>query len=441
VPLQRERFTETSRAQLVTPAGTTPLRVGPDMIVIPSVGAGVPLPALSADADVVFASYGVVDPALGRNDFTGLDVAGKVVVVVNEAPAGVTDTAAKQRLSGPRGFNARLEQLIPRRPAAVVILVPDTLYNMFSSQFASPITPATENAQADANAPRPLPMLAVAPLRAGSPFLPTDWGRNTRARALPRTRFTANLRTEKATFNGYNVVGIVRGRDAALRNSYVAYGAHYDHIGMQPAVNGDSIANGADDDGSGSTALLALARAFQQGPRPRRSVLFVWHVGEEKGLFGSARFVDRPTVPLDSIVAQINADMIGRNGADSLYIVGPAAAPNNQSRRLGQIVDSVNTALARPFTFAREWDSPTHPEQIYFRSDHYNYARKGVPIVFFTSGLHPDYHQVSDEAEKIDYDKLARVSRLLYDVGVAVGNSTDRPRSGGAPAAGQTPVP
>jgi Zn-dependent M28 family amino/carboxypeptidase len=127
------------------------------------------------------------------------------------------------------------------------------------------------------------------------------------------------------------VVGVVRGSDPALRQSYVAYGAHYDHIGIQDAVGGDSIANGADDDGSGSTALLALARAFQQGPRPRRSVLFVWHTGEEKGLFGSARFVDRPPVPIDSVVAQLNADMIGRNAPDSLYVVGPAAAPRGRA--------------------------------------------------------------------------------------------------------------
>lgn len=440
VPLQRERFASDSRVEITTSAGTTPVRLGADLLVIPSIGPQVPLPALAANSSVVFASYGLSDQTLGRNDYAGLDVAGKVVVVVNDAPPGVADSTLLRRITGGPGFNARLEQLIPRRPAAVIILVPDTLYTQFASQFASPMTPASDTPPA-ADAPRPLPMLAVAPLRTGSPFLPADWARNTQARALPRTRLVANLRTERETFDAYNVVGIVRGSDPALRGSYVAYGAHYDHIGIQPAVNGDSIANGADDDGSGSTALLALARTFQQGPRPRRSLLFVWHVGEEKGLFGSARFVDQPTVPLDSIVAQLNADMIGRNGADSLYLVGPAAAPNGQSRRLGAIVDSVNAAMPRPFTFNREWDSPTHPEQIYFRSDHYNYARKGVPVVFFTSGLHDDYHEVSDEPGKINYDKLAHTSRLLYDVGAALANSADRPRPAGAPAAGASPVP
>jgi Zn-dependent M28 family amino/carboxypeptidase len=231
-----------------------------------------------------------------------------------------------------------------------------------------------------------------------------------------------------SNFNGYNVVGIVRGTDPALQKTYVAYGAHYDHIGIQAAMNGDSIANGADDDGSGSVTLLAIARAFAQGPKPKRSLLFVWHVGEEKGLFGSETFTDHPTVPLDSIVAQLNADMIGRNGNDSLYIVGPGAAPDGQSAVLGAVVDSVNATEAKPFVFDREWDTTTHPERIYYRSDHFNYAKKGIPIVFFTTGLHPQYHQVSDEPALINYEKMARVGRLMYDTGVALGNRETRPK-------------
>ena len=165
-------------------------------------------------------------------------------------------------------------------------------------------------------------------------------------------------------------------------------------------------------------ALLAIARVMQQAPvKPRRSVLFVWHVGEEKGLLGSSWFTEHPTVPIDSIVAQLNADMIGRNADTLLYVVGPLAAPNNQSKRLGAILDSVNAAVPTPFRFNREWDSATHPEHIYERSDHFNYARKGIPIVFFTTGLHADYHKVSDEPRKIDFAKMARVTRLMRNWG------------------------
>jgi len=132
-------------------------------------------------------------------------------------------------------------------------------------------------------------------------------------------------------------------------------------------------------------------------------------------------------VPIDSIVAQINADMIGRNNPESLYVVGPLAAPHGQSRILGEVVDSVNRSLTHPFAFNRDWDSPTHPEQIYYRSDHYNYARKGVPIVFFTSGLHADYHRVTDKPAKIDYDKLAHVDLLMLNLGTALANRDTRP--------------
>jgi Zn-dependent M28 family amino/carboxypeptidase len=138
--------------------------------------------------------------------------------------------------------------------------------------------------------------------------------------------------------------------------------------------------------------------------------------------------VEHATVPIDSIVAQLNADMIGRNAASVLYTVGPRAAPNHQSRRLGAVVDSVNAAESLPFVINHEWDSATHPEHIYERSDHFSYARKGIPIVFFTTGMHEDYHMPGDEPSKIDYEKMARVARLIRDVAVTVGNSAQRPR-------------
>jgi Zn-dependent M28 family amino/carboxypeptidase len=156
--------------------------------------------------------------------------------------------------------------------------------------------------------------------------------------------------------------------------------------------------------------------------------LFVWHIGEELGLFGSAWFTAHPTVPIDSIVAQINADMIGRNNPDSLYVVGPGAAPNAQSKVLGEVLDSVNALQPKPFTFNREWDTTEHPERIYYRSDHFNYASKGIPIVFLTTGLHAQYHQATDEPQLIDYEKLARVTSLMQELGKALANRDTRPK-------------
>jgi Zn-dependent M28 family amino/carboxypeptidase len=266
--------------------------------------------------------------------------------------------------------------------------------------------------------------------RAGSPLLPSAWPADDKPQSLGR-HLTARITLGRAQAASYNVIGVLRGSDPTLSESYVALGAHLDHIGVQPSVRGDSIANGADDDGSGSMALVAVARALAASPvRPRRSILFVWHTGEEAGMLGSEWFVTHSTVPLDSIVAQLNADMIGRNAPDSLMLVGPRAAPNGQSRALGAVVDSVNAALGRPFTINREWDSPDHPEQIYLRSDHYSYAKRGIPIVFYTTGLHDDYHKVSDEVAKIDFDKLSRVADLIMRSALAVANRTERPRLG-----------
>lgn len=146
-------------------------------------------------------------------------------------------------------------------------------------------------------------------------------------------------------------------------------------------------------------------------------------------MLGSAYFTDHATVPIDSIVAQFNADMIGRNDPNTVSLVGPRAAPNYLSWRLGMIVDSVNRANPKPFMVDRAWDDPTNPDQIYQRSDHFNYAKKGIPIIFFTTGLHADYHKVSDEPSRIDYEKLARVARLMLDAGYAVANRPSRPIS------------
>lgn len=427
VPMKRTAVTP-GTLRLTTPAGAKTLAFGRDIAFLTSLGQSAPLPKNSVDAEVVFAQYGIVDPALKRDDYAGLNVAGKVVVISGTAPPGV-DAAKRKELENPQAVFNRLGAVVMRQPAAVVLLLPDTLFAQAAGQFAGIQIELSDGKPIPTDTrPRPLPMVAIAPLN-GSAMAPAGWPAAAGPLA-PGTRLLASYSEQPSVFNGYNVVGIVRGSDPALRNTYVAYGAHYDHVGIGTPTNGDSINNGADDDGSGSVTLLALARSWMQGPRPKRSALFVWHIGEEKGLFGSEQFTKTPTVPLDSVVAQLNADMIGRNGADSLYIVGPGAAPNGQSSVLGAVLDSVNTAGAKPMVFNREWDTTTHPERIYFRSDHFNYAQKGIPIVFFTTGLHPQYHQVTDEAALIDYDKMARIADLMYRTGLVLGNRTTRPKPG-----------
>jgi hypothetical protein len=439
VPLVREYLAPSTSFTVTEGGRTSSLVVGDDLVPILSPGEGLHTKH-RAGGDLVFAGYGMTTPA--RDDLRGLDLRDKIVVVVNGAPAG-TDSATRRQLESQDGIALRLQGILPQRPAAVIVLMTgqgESFYRQLAPEILRTVSAATPAPPAD-DGQRQLPMLLLGATRAGSPLLPTGWPSDDRARALAGRRFTGRLEVTREPFTAYNVVAVVRGSDPALSRTYVAVGAHYDHIGIQPPVGGDSIANGADDDGSGSIALLEIARSLAgASTRPLRSTLLVWHAAEEKGLLGSAHFVERPTVPLDSIVAQINADMIGRHGAASadapprpnsentLFIVGPRAAENGQSRVLGQLVDSVNARQPTPFAFDREWDSPTHPERIYFRSDHYSYAKKGIPIVFFTTGLHEDYHKVSDEPSKIDYVKLARVAGLMHDVVVALANRRTRPR-------------
>jgi hypothetical protein len=430
VPLQRESFAPTSRIVVSEEGQTTQLRIGVDIVPVVNLGAGIPPARSRAEGQVVFAGYGMRMKGSRRDDLADLDLEGKVVVVVNGAPAG-TDSATRALMESETAISERLAVILPRRPAAVVVMLTGNDKASFASVASQLVRTVTARSrQADIpDADRPLPMIIFGSPSAGSPLLPARWPDDDRPQALAGRYFSARVDVERVPFTAFNVVAVVRGSDATLSRTYVALGAHYDHIGVVAPVRGDSIANGADDDGSGTVSLLAIARAVQRMPlRPKRSTLFVWHVGEEKGLLGSAYFVEHATVPIDSIVAQLNADMIGRNAASVLYTVGPRAAPNHQSRRLGAVVDSVNAAESLPFVINHEWDSATHPEHIYERSDHFSYARKGIPIVFFTTGMHEDYHMPGDEPSKIDYEKMARVARLIRDVAVTVGNSAQRPR-------------
>ncbi|MEP6618970.1 MAG: M28 family peptidase [bacterium] len=303
-----------------------------------------------------------------------------------------------------------------------------------------------------------------------------------------QTTLAVTVSVEPVKFPARNVVALLPGSDAKLKGEYVAVGAHNDHIGFanegvdhdsiriynhivrslgaedeakqataeqQTEINTtlaswrkvhpgsarpDSIANGADDDGSGSVTVLEIAQHLASLPKkPKRSVLFVWHVGEEKGLLGSQYFTDHPTVPRDSIVAQLNIDMVGRGdawdvtgqskegqmlhgGANYLQLVGS----RRLSTELGDLVEKVNTESKLGFTFDYAMDANGHPMNIYCRSDHYSYARYGIPIVFFTTGGHSDYHQVTDEPQYIDYAHMARVGQLVSNIAVSAANLDHR---------------
>jgi hypothetical protein len=287
---------------------------------------------------------------------------------------------------------------------------------------------------------------------------------------------------------GRNVVAILRGSDPKLRGEYVVIGAHNDHIGVRPQgpldhdsikvfnmvarpqgaesapskltpddwtrinaaidslrkIHGgprpDSVYNGADDDGSGTVSVLEMAEAFAKGKdKPKRSILFAWHAGEEHGMWGSEYLVNNPPVPRDSMVAEINIDMVGRGaptditGTDShgqqvhgaeryVQLVGS----RRLSTELGNLVEAVNNGSDYHFTLDYALDANGHPANIYCRSDHAMYAAWGIPVVFFTTGGHQDYHQLTDEPQYIRYDHMALLDRMMFDVAMRVANLDHR---------------
>jgi hypothetical protein len=240
------------------------------------------------------------------------------------------------------------------------------------------------------------------------------------ARDVPAITATVSLKeTVTDSAGAPNTIGIVEGSDPALKNEYVVFSAHMDHIGITPGAP-DSINNGADDNASGTAGVIELAEAFSSpGARPKRSVLLMTVSGEEKGLWGSQYFSEHPTVPLEQIVADINLDMLGRNWADTIVAIG------KEHSDLGATLERVNAA--HPELRMVAIDDRWPEERFFFRSDHYNFARKGIPVLFFFNGVHQDYHRVTDSPDKIGSEKESRILKLLYYLGLEIGNAPRRP--------------
>ena len=280
IPLSRQVFEPTTKLLVTSRGRATELKVGEDVVPLLKLGEGAPFPKLSADGEIVFAGYALNSPQLGRDDLSTLDLAGKVVVFVSGAPPNA-DSATRARLEAPEQLGQRLQAVLLRGATGVIIMAAGKLESEFEAIASDAVNGPLELSASEQEPVREIPMVMFARPRAGSPLLPSRWPADDKAQALGR-HLTAKITLGRAQAASYNVVAVLRGSDPALSNTYVALGAHLDHIGVQKPVNGDSIANGADDDGSGSMALVAIARALAAAPeRPRRSVLFVWHSGEE----------------------------------------------------------------------------------------------------------------------------------------------------------------
>ena len=465
-------------------------------------GEGVTFPAeaggkQTVTANAEFVGYGLSLPESGIDDYKGRTVSGKIAIYLGRGPQNMP--AGGQRLLGARARNAiELNHAVAAIGPAAAGFGRGGGAGRGAATPATPPTTADARGAAAAGAPGAQP---AQPQRGGGggrgngslgdfttvqrldkkvppaitasdeffDFVFKAAGQNyedvkakaDKQEALPSAAL-GNVSITINVDNDYdvvqtrlsrNVVGIVEGSDPQLRNTYVLFGAHYDHIGYQQAPPGqgrggfggggagaapggctgqqrdtpkpgDVINNGADDDGSGTVAVMALTKAFALGPKPKRSVMFVWHTGEEAGLYGSRYMADYPEVPLDKVAAQLNIDMIGRNRCDdpkeedTVYVVGS----DRISTELHNLNEDANASLPQPLKLDYEMNDPADPESIYTRSDHYSYASKGIPIIFYTTGLHRDYHYLTDEVSKIDFPKLAHITQLVYTTGWKVAN-------------------
>jgi Peptidase family M28 len=362
----------------------------------------------SLDVPLVFVGDTAADALRGR-DLSGSAVAAVLLPPTRPPAVGMSLRNWRWALAAVR---ERTQTLAALRPAAIV-LVADSLTDEEIPRLGSSL--ARGSFAIDTG--------TTALLASQSPVILVR--RSTLARvAASGARLSVRLATERVVYPSVNVVGRVRGSDPAVAGEYVLFSSHNDHDGVRWPVDGDSIMNGADDNASVSVGILAIGRAFAQAPG-RRSALFVWHGAEEKGLLGSRWFVLHPTVPRDSIVAVLNADMIGRGPADTAALLG-AQPPHRSSRALAGMALAANDRYTG-FVVDSTWDRPDHPEGWYFRSDHLPYARAGIPAVYFSTLLHPDYHTPRDEVSRIDLTKLARMARWMYATGWAASNAAERP--------------
>jgi hypothetical protein len=463
---------------------TVEFEYGKDWTMNPGRGAA-PLEPGELSGNVVFAGNGYTIEKTKTDPYAGLEVEGKIVVVAGLPPEIAAQQAAARtrgdETGGGRGPNpfgeACVDYMTPEQAAAkngavaVLTLVsfqdlsgagrgggrgagnfngPAYRVPKLSSNAACPAVPAATIQLSMANA-----IFEGEKKSASEIFYGSGADVKQESFALKaEKKISLKIATKSEDNHGENVIAMLEGGDPVLKNEYIVISAHLDHIGFSaPLPNGDNINNGADDDGSGSAGLLAIAHAYAEDAskaiRPRRSIIFLWNAGEEKGLWGSQYFNQYPPVDPKKIAANLNMDMIGRTkgpgftdrdkthvlvNPGEVLLVGPHISSNDLEKTIETVNDGYQKLVLNHFYDATKPDA-THDnlgpqpngQRIFYRSDHYNFAKLGIPIAFFTTGLHPDYHRPTDTADKIDYKEMQTISRTVAAVAWQLGNQDARP--------------
>lgn len=370
-------------------------------------------------AEVVFIGYG------SEAEIKDVNLEGKVVLVIAEAKPGADASVSPMRAFG------RLAAMLGQKKAALVLAVGKV----------NPVAPAGGRMSLKADNPRPVvartPVLTISQAVADN-LLKATGKTYEQLKAAPATQtakadVAVDYATKTTDAKAVDIVAYIPGSDPKLKDEVLVFSAHYDHIGMEPeGTPGDRINNGADDDGSGTVGILEIATAFMKakkdGKGPRRTILFLGNVGEEKGLLGSEYYSEHPVFPLANTITDLNIDMIGRrdpahkDSPDYCYLIGS----DKLSTTLHKISENANNTYTK-LAVDYKYNDPKDPERIYYRSDHYNFAKHNVPIVFYFDGVHEDYHKVSDEVDKIDFPLLVKRAQLVFFTGWDLANRDERP--------------
>ena len=402
------------------------------------------------DGEVVFAGYGIKADKYNYNDLENITTEGKIILIMNRAPLSedgnkfLFEEKAWESLTG---LQWKLSVLMFTKAKAILMVTdPKSGFTSFDQQYPG----ISNELRSSKYLKGSKPMMAEIPgmprmifvhrkiadeLLKGTGHSLEELQKSIDSDLKPHSFVIPGKKlkikevslTEEIILN--NVVAVIEGSDPELRNEVLVMSAHTDHIG----ASGGLVNAGADDDASGCAALLEIAEAFQSlDKKPLRSILFLWVSGEEIGLYGSQSYVNNPLFPLEKTVANLNIDMIGRvKGVADSTSDNPMSGPSglfiitgNQSKELVKIADDADKRS--PIDFDYSLSGRNNPLQLFARSDHYNFVKKDIPVLFFTTGLHTDYHTPGDVPEKIDYKKMENITKTIYEIGFTVANRKTR---------------
>lgn len=390
----------------------------------------------NAKGELVFAGYGISAPEYNYDDYSGLDVNGKVVLIMKQEPCQkdtITSIFDGNRATKYSNIGYKVQNAATHG-ASGVLLVTDPLHNMAitaqghlwnSLYMKGNATPIYNLCEEQAT---PIPAVQINREVINEIFGSVDSLRSLQ-RAIDENvqpnsfliqdaLVDLSVSIKRKDLPSSNVIGWLEGSDEELKNEYVVIGAHYDHIGVTPFANNlnDSIMNGADDNASGTAAVMAVAKAFAAlEKKPARSVVFMLFTAEERGLIGSEYYTNNPLFPLEKTVAMINLDMVGRNGTDTVFVVGEQYNP--------ELAELVTNEIANLELVKGNIGSINMPMDLYQSSDYYPFYKKGISAIGFTSGLHEDYHRVSDNPDKINHEKVQQIAQLAFSTAWKVANS------------------